>query len=71
MSWSQNVYSEMVQAVGWDDTTEELLITFKKNGKTAAYKGYDEEFAQSLANAPSVGQMFIREVRSNANFRYV
>ena len=71
MGWNQTVFSEMVSSVGWDDTTEELLVTFKKNGKTAAYKGFDEEFASRLANAPSVGQMFIQEVRSNKDFRYV
>ena len=71
MSWSQNVFSEMVQSVGWDDTTEELQVTFKKNGKTAAYKGFTEDFAYALANAPSVGQMFIREVKSNQSFRYI
>ena len=71
MAWTTSVNSEMISEVGWDDTTNELIVRFKKNGKTAAYKGYDEDFANQLANAPSVGQMFIREVKSNRDFRYV
>ena len=41
-SWSRSVFSEMVSDVGWDPETEEILVTFKKGGKTAAYKGFDE-----------------------------
>ena len=39
--WMKSVLSDMVAEVGWNPDTEELLVHFKKNGKTAAYKGFD------------------------------
>jgi hypothetical protein len=71
-SWSKSVFSEMVSEVGWDPDNEELLVTFKKNGKTAAYKGFDEGTAEQLSRAPSVGSMFLSEIKPFANsWRYV
>lgn len=72
MSWMRPVFSSMVSEVGWDSETEELLIRFAKNGKTAAYKGADEGLAELLSRAPSVGQMFLSEVKPfYSDFRYV
>ena len=69
MSWTQNVFSSRIREVGWDDTSNELLVTFK-NGRTAAYSGPSEDKAQELANAPSVGRMFNAEIK-HLPFRYV
>mgnify|MGYP001605570549 FL=1 len=72
MSWMKPVYSSMVSSVGWDDSTEELLVKWAKSGKTSAYGGFDEAKAFELANAPSVGQMVITEIKnSGAPHRYV
>ena len=72
MGWSKAVFSEMISEVGWDDQTEELLVTFKKKGRTAAYKGFDEGTAEELSRAPSVGTMFLSDIKPFAsNFRYV
>jgi KTSC domain len=72
MAWSKSVLSDMVAEVGWDDQTEELTVTFKKNGKTAAYKGFDEGMAESLRTAYSVGRMFLDEIKPFASsWRYV
>lgn len=72
MAWMKPVLSEMIAEVGWDDETEELLVTFKKKGRTAAYKGFDEGKAEQLRNAPSVGQIFLNEIKPFANsWRYV
>ena len=71
-SWSRSVFSEMVSDVGWDPETEEILVTFKKGGKTAAYKGFDEGTAEQLSKAPSVGGMFLSEIKPFASaWRYV
>jgi hypothetical protein len=71
-AWSKSVFSDMISEVGWDDETEELLVTFKKNGKRAAYKGFDEGTAELLSRAPSVGSMFLTEIKPFAeNWRYV
>ncbi len=72
MSWSKPVFSTMVSEVGWDDETNELLVTWAKSGKTSAYSGFDEAKAIELSNAPSVGQMIISEIKtSGAPHRYV
>ncbi len=72
MSWMRPVYSSMVSEVGWDDSTNELLVRWAKSGKTSAYAGFDEAKAYELANAPSVGQMVLTEIKvSGKPHRYV
>lgn len=62
----------MISEVGWNDETEELTVTFAKSGKTAAYKGFDEGTADQLSRAPSVGSMFLAEIKPFASaWRYV
>lgn len=71
-TWMKPVFSSMVAEVGWDDETQELLVKFSKSGKIAAYKGADEGVAESLSKAPSVGSMFLDEIRPfYTDFRYV
>ena len=71
-SWSKPVFSEMISEVGWDEDTQELTVTFKKGGKTAAYKGFEEGTADQLSRAPSVGSMFLSEIKPFADsWRYV
>ena len=72
MAWMKPVFSSMISEVGWDDETQELLVKFSKGGKTAAYKGADEGLALELSKAPSVGSMFLEQVRPfYTDFRYV
>ncbi len=72
MPWSKPVISSMISEVGWDEEAQELLVTFAKNGKTAAYKGFDEGTAEQLSRAPSVGGMFLAEIKPFASaWRYV
>ena len=72
MAWSKSVLSEMISDVGWNDETSELLVTFRKKGKTAAYKGFDEGTADLLSRAASVGGMFLSEIKPFADsWRYV
>lgn len=72
MGWSKQVLSEMISDIGWDDENEELLVTFIKKGRTAAYKGFDEGTAERLSKAASVGSMFLSEIKPFASdWRYV
>lgn len=72
MPWMKSVLSDMVAEVGWNEETEEVLVRFKKNGKTAAYKGFDEGVADTLSKAASVGGMFLSEIKPFADsWRYV
>jgi hypothetical protein len=72
MPWMKSVFSKMVSEVGWDDETNEVLVKFKKGGKTGAYKGFDEGTADQLSRAASVGTMFLTEIKPFAEgWRYV
>jgi hypothetical protein len=71
MSWTRDVYSSMVSSVGWDSDTNEILVRWAKSGKVSAYGGFDEAKALELANAPSVGQMVITEIKTGGSHRYV
>lgn len=70
MSWSQPVFSSMVQSVGYDSDARTLLVTWK-SGRVSAYEGVSEETAQQLANAPSVGTMINSEIKHVYPHRYV
>ena len=71
-SWTKPVFSSLLSEVGWDDENQELTVTFTKNGKTAAYKGFDEGKAAELSNAASAWQMFLGEIKPFASgWRYV
>jgi hypothetical protein len=72
MAWNKPVLSEMIAEVGWDDETQELLVTFLKKGRTAAYKGFEESDADRLSRAGSVGGMFLSEIKPFAtDWRYI
>lgn len=72
MPWTKSVLSSLLSEVGWDEENQELLVTFAKNGKTAAYKGFNEGTATALHRAPSAGQMFLYEIKPFASsWRYV
>lgn len=68
MSWTKNVFSSMVSEVGWNDETNELLITWA-TGKKGAYADVPEEVAVRLSNAASVGEMINAEIKPNYKYR--
>lgn len=69
-TWTRNVFSTMVNEVGWDDDTSDLIITWN-NGRKSAYAGVPEDVALSLANAPSVGAMINSEIKPYYQHRYL
>ena len=70
MSWSQPVFSKMCTEIGYDSETGDLLVTWN-SGKRSAYAGVGEDLAMQVANAASVGQMLISEIKPNYPHRYV
>lgn len=70
MSWSKAVFSKMINEIGFDSETNELVVTFK-NGRKAAYAGVAEATADELSCAASVGTMFGQEIKDRYPFRYV
>ena len=70
MSWTQAVFSSVVESVGFDDSTNELIVTWK-SGRISAYEGVPEELAQQVANAPSVGRAVGSQIKNQFPHRYV
>jgi hypothetical protein len=70
MSWEKSVFSSNVQSIGYDDQTQDLIVTWK-NGKRSAYAGVPEELADELSRAPSVGTMLNSDIKPNYEHRYV
>lgn len=70
MAWEVSVFSEMAAAIGYDDETHDLIVTWK-NGKRSAYNGVPEEIAVELSKAPSVGTMLNAEIKPHYPHRYV
>ena len=70
MTWQQNVFSTMVQSIGYDSETEEMTVVWK-NGRRSAYSGVPEDVATSAANAASVGQFINSEIKPNYGHRYI
>jgi KTSC domain len=70
VSWNQPVFSSNVAEIGYDSSTNELLVTWK-NGRVSAYEGVPEELAAQLANAPSVGGMLNSDIKNSYSHRYV
>ena len=70
-TWTKDVFSSNVASVGYDDETNELIVTWQKGkNRVSIYSGVDEETAQALAKAPSVGQMLNMEIKPNYPHRY-
>ncbi len=66
--WS-SVSSSNVAEVGFDDETNDVLVTFK-NGSTYAYANQGESVYQDLCTDPSPGAYVARHLR-NAGGRRV
>ncbi len=69
-TWTRNVFSSMVNEIGWDDETSDLIVTWN-NGRKSAYAGVSEDVALALSNAPSVGNMINSEIKPNYQHRYL
>lgn len=70
MAWSRDVFSTMIQSVGHneDEESPEMTIVFVKGG-TYVYDGVPEDVADQLSRAPSVGQMFLSDIKGQYPFR--
>ena len=70
LTWSQDVLSSNVASVGYDADTQELYVTWAKNGRRSIYSNVPEDVATALANAPSVGSMINSDIKPNYEHRY-
>lgn len=70
MPWSKDVYSSMVQTVGYDEEKQEMTIAWAKGGKSSIYSGVPEDVAVRLANTESVGTMIHTEIIPQYAHRY-
>ena len=72
MPWERNVFSTMVSSVAHNEDEEnpEMTITFAKGG-VYVYEGVPEAVANQLSHAPSVGGMFLSDIKGQYQFRRV
>jgi hypothetical protein len=70
-TWTKEVFSSNVASVGYDDETNDLIITWQKGrNRVSVYEGVDEATAERLAKAPSVGSMLNSEIKPFYPHRY-
>lgn len=60
--WERSVFSSMATAIGYDEETSTLFITWN-NGKRSAYADVPEQVAEQLSRAPSVGSMILQDIK--------
>ena len=70
MAWEKSVFSSNVQSIGYDDETQDLLVTWN-NGRVSAYSGVSEELAVEVSQAPSVGGMLNSTIKNQYPHRYI
>jgi KTSC domain len=70
MTWEKQVYSTMVQAIGYEAESGELIITWR-NGSRGSYSGVPEDVALQAAQAASVGQFLNSEIKPIYAYRRI
>lgn len=63
----QPVISSNIEAIGYDEPTQELHITFK-TGRTYKYAGVPPQIFQMLIDAASKGKYFIENIRGHYTY---
>lgn len=63
-------FSNSVAEIGHDPDTGELVVVWKKSGKTSVYAGVSAEKAKSVMNAPSVGEAVHAQIKPHHEHRY-
>jgi KTSC domain len=61
----------MASEVGYDSDKGEMLVTWKKSGRTTAYEGVPEDVADQCSRAPSVGQFINSQIKPFYSYRYI
>lgn len=68
--WDKDVYSSMVESVGYDDEAQVMFVTFN-TGKTYAYQGVSEDEARDASNAASVGSYINENIKGRYSYRRI
>ena len=66
----RNVFSSHVDAVGYDEASGELHVTFQ-TGKTAVYRDVPAKVARDVMEAPSIGEAMWNSIRGKYAFGYL
>lgn len=67
----RNVFSSHVDAIGYDEESGELHVTFSRTGKTAVYQGVPPKVARDVLEAPSIGEAMWGSIRGRFPFGYL
>jgi phage baseplate assembly protein gpV len=70
----RRVFSSHVEAIGYDEATGELHVTFQaakdKPPQTAVYQGVSAKKARDVLSAPSIGMALHNSIRGHHDFSY-
>lgn len=67
----RSVYSSMVNTIGWDPDTGDLIVTWARGGKTSRYSGVPEAVAVSVMNSASVGSAINEQIKGVYPHAYI
>lgn len=67
----RNVFSSHVDAIGYDEESGELHVTYGRTGKTAVYQNVPVEDARYVLEAPSIGEAMWQRIRGKYAFGYL
>jgi KTSC domain len=70
MTWEKSVISSNVSAIGYDVNTNELFVTWLRNGRVSIYSEVPETLADQLTKAPSVTSMINSDIKPYFDHRY-
>lgn len=65
----KTVFSSFVDAIGYDDDTQELHVKYR-NGKEGVYKNVPPDKAEQVISAPSVGTALHELIRNQHPHEY-
>jgi hypothetical protein len=65
------VSSSQIESVGFNPETSQGKVRFLKNGSAYLYEACTQEEADTIINAPSVGQMFASLWKGTKSFQRV
>lgn len=67
----RSVFSSVVDTIGYDEESQQLIVVWARSGKTSIYSGVSADVANGVINAPSVGQALHERIKPNYDHRYV
>lgn len=65
------VYSSVVDSIGYDEETQSLHVRWSRTGRISVYEGVPADVANQTMNAPSIGSALRDAIQGAYNHRYI